>query len=188
MANHYAYVPNPFTMADPLGLAGCSPDHTWGGKVVFAQDEHGRPNEMHATVTRDMLDQGTHANNGLRPPGFLHGNDYNQARGHMLARMLGGTGDSLDNLFTITQNPTNSPHMRDLEQQIYDAVSGAPSQGVAYQTIQYSVYLEYTDDNANSVPSRIYMAADGSNGFRLDTDFVNPDHAAQQSRRRQGIQ
>ncbi|MFE6036825.1 RHS repeat-associated core domain-containing protein [Streptomyces sp. NPDC056452] len=187
-ANHYAYVPNPFTMADPLGLAGCSPDHTWGGKVVFAQDEHGRPNEMHATVTRDMLDQGTHANNGLRPPGFLHGNDYNQARGHMLARMLGGTGDSLDNLFTITQNPTNSPHMRDLEQQIYDAVAGAPSQGVAGQTVQYSVYLEYTDDKANSVPSRIYMAADGSNGFRLDTDFVNPDHAAQQSRRRQGIQ
>ncbi|WP_259371009.1 RHS repeat-associated core domain-containing protein [Streptomyces sp. SCUT-3] len=68
--NHYGYVPNPFIIADPLGLAGCSPDHTWGGKVVFV----------------------------------------NQARGHMPARMLGGAGDRLDNLFTITQNPTSSPH------------------------------------------------------------------------------
>ncbi|MFF8916666.1 RHS repeat-associated core domain-containing protein [Streptomyces sp. NPDC015032] len=187
-ANHYAYVPNPFTMADPLGLAGCSPDHTWGGRVVFTQDEHGRPSEMHATVTRDMLDEGTLANNSLRPQGFLHGNDYNQARGHMLARMLGGTGDNLDNLFTITQNPTNSPHMRDLEQQIYDAVAGNPAQSVAGQTVQYSVYLEYTDGRADSVPSRIYMQADGSHGYQLDTDFANPDHAAQQNRRRLGIQ
>ncbi|MGW5679516.1 RHS repeat-associated core domain-containing protein [Streptomyces sp. NPDC003860] len=186
--NQYAYVPNPFVMADPLGLAGCSPDHTWGGKVVFVQDEHGRPYEMHATVTRNMLDEGTHANNQLRPPGFIDGNVHNQARGHMLARMLGGTGDSLDNLFTITQNPTNSPLMRDLEQQIYNAVAGDPANGVRGQTVQYSVYLEYTDDRATSVPSRIYMAADGADGFHMDTFFDNPDHAAQQNRRRLGIE
>ncbi|MFD7705464.1 RHS repeat-associated core domain-containing protein [Streptomyces caelestis] len=186
--NHYTYVPNPFTMADPLGLAGCSPDHTWGGKVVFVQDEHGRPSEMHATITRDMLNEGTEANSSLKPPGFLHGTDHNQARGHMLARMLGGTGDHLDNLFTITQNPTNSPHMRDLEQQIYNAVAGDPARNIAGQTVQYSVYLEYTDDRTDSVPSRIYMQADGSNGYSLDTDFANPDHAAQQNRRRLGIQ
>ncbi|MCC0100759.1 hypothetical protein K7B10_39625 [Streptomyces flavotricini] len=30
----------------------------------------------------------------------------------------------------------------------------------------------------------VYMAADGRNGFQLDTDFPNPDHAAQQRRRR----
>lgn len=187
-ANHYAYVPNPFTLADPLGLASCSPDHTWGGRVVFVRDEHGRPFEMHATITRDMLDEGTDANSRLKPPGFIHGTDHNQARGHMLARMLGGTGDHLDNLFTITQDPTNSPHMRDLEQMIYNAVAGDPSRGIAGQTVQYSVYLEYSDDRPDSVPSRIYMQADGSNGFHLDTDFANPDHAAQQRRRRLGIQ
>ncbi|MFF4105679.1 DUF6531 domain-containing protein [Streptomyces sp. NPDC001903] len=184
--NHYTYVPNPFTLWDPLGLAGCDADPTWGGKVVFVRDEHGRPFEMHATVTRNMLNEGTHANNTLKPPGFIHGTDHNQARGHMLARMLGGSGDTLDNLFTITQNPTNSPHMRDLEQMIYNAVAGDPSQGIAGQTVQYSVYLEYTDDLADSVPARIYMAADGRNGFQLDTDFPNPDHAAQQQRRRRG--
>lgn len=186
--NHYAYVPNPCTMADPLGLAGCERDHTWGGKVRFVQDEHSRPYEMHATITRDMLDEGTSANPNLQPPGFLHGTDYNQARGHMLARMLGGTGDHLDNLFTITQNPTNSPHMRDLEQSIYNAVYGDPANNVAGEIVQYSVYLDYTDDRSDSVPSRIFMQADGSNGFHMDTDFVNPDHAAQQHRRRLGIQ
>lgn len=41
--HQYAYVSNPFVMADPLGLAGCSPDHTWGGRVVFVRDGHGRP-------------------------------------------------------------------------------------------------------------------------------------------------
>ncbi|MEO3978101.1 RHS repeat-associated core domain-containing protein [Streptomyces sp. CAU 1734] len=184
--NHYTYVPNPFTTADPLGLAGCSPDRTWGGRVVFTQDKHGRPFEMHATITRDMLDEGTDANNRLKPPGFLDGNLYNQARGHMLARMLGGTGDHLDNLFTITQNPTNSPHMRDLEQSIYNAVAGNP--GNPGQTVQYSVFLEYTDNDPDSVPSRIYMAADGARDFHLDTDFANPDHIAQQNRRRLGIQ
>ncbi|MFD6274673.1 RHS repeat-associated core domain-containing protein [Streptomyces sp. NPDC060209] len=187
-ANHYAYVPNPFTMADPLGLAGCSADHTWGGKVVFVQDEHGRPSEMHATVTRDMLREGTDADGALRPPGFIHGPRHNQARGHMLAQVLGGSGDSLDNLFTITQSPTNNGVMRSLEKNILDAVEGDPANGNAGQTVQYSVYLEYTDDRANSVPSRIYMAADGSNGFNLDKDFPNPDHAAQQIRRQRGIQ
>ncbi|MGW4029428.1 DUF6531 domain-containing protein [Streptomyces sp. NPDC004838] len=186
--NQYAYVANPFVMADPLGLAGCSPDHTWGGRVVFVRDEHGRPYEMHATITRDMLDEGTHANNQLRPPGFVDGNVHNQARGHMLARMLGGTGDDLDNLFTITQNPTNTPLMRDLEQSIYNAVAGDPANGVRGQTVQYSVYLDYTDDRATSVPSTIYMGADGSDGFSMDTHLANPDHAAQQNRRRLGIE
>lgn len=183
--NHYTYVPNPFTLWDPLGLAGCTADPTWGGRVVFVRDAHGRPSEMHATITRDMLGEGTHANSQLRPPGFIHG-DYNQARGHLLARMLGGSGDILDNLFTITQNPTNSPLMRDLEFEIYDAVNGNAAQGIAGQTVQYSVYLEYTDDLADSVPSRVYMQADGKDNFHMDKDFPNPDHAAQQNRRSRG--
>lgn len=187
-ANHYGYVPNPFSLADPLGLAGCEPDHTWGGKVVFVRDEHGRPYEMHATITRDMLDEGTDAAKWLKPPGFLHGTDYNQARGHMLANMLGGTGKHLDNLFCITQDPTNSPDMRDLEQSIYNAVKGNPAAGVQGEIVQYSVYLEYTDDRKDSVPKWITMEADGSDSFRLRADLENPDHADQQRRRRRGIQ
>lgn len=104
----------------------------------------------------------------------------------MLAQALGGSGDTLDNLFTITQNPTNSPHMRDLELQIRDAVRGAP--GHPGEIVQYSVYLEYTDDAKTSVPKWITMEADGDRGFQLRADLENPDHAAQQIRRRSGIE
>ncbi|PJE98150.1 hypothetical protein CUT44_08870 [Streptomyces carminius] len=178
--NHYAYVPNPFTLADPLGLAGCEADPTWGGRVTFTRDEHGRPYEMNATITRDMLDEGTHADNSLRPPGFL-GGDYNQARGHLLARMLGGSGDTLDNLFTITQNPTNSPEMRDFEQAIHNAVE---KDG---KIVTYNVYLEYSDDQKDSVPKYIQLEAYDQHGKTIvDTTLDNPAHA-QQQRHRQGL-
>jgi RHS repeat-associated protein len=175
--NHYTYVPNPFTLADPLGLAGCTADPTWGGRVTFTRDEHGRPYEMNAIITRDMLDEGTHARNSLEPPGFL-GGDYNQARGHMLARMLGGSGDTLDNLFTITQNPTNSPDMRDHEQDIYNAVKDNG------EVITYNVYLEYSDDLPDSVPKYIQLEAHGTKGFALDQLLDNPAHEQQQRHRR----
>jgi RHS repeat-associated protein len=188
--NHYAYVPNPFTLTDPLGLAGCDADPTWGGRVTFTRDQHGRPYEMNATITRDMLGEGTDAAQSLRPPGFM-GGAANQARGHLLARMLGGSGDTLDNLFTITQTPTNNPRMRDFEQAIYDYVN-SPSGGVA----TLNVYLEYTDDRKDSVPKYIQLEAfdkDGNyikthKGIPVDTILDNPAHAQQQQqRRRQGI-
>ncbi|MFB8273523.1 DNA/RNA non-specific endonuclease [Streptomyces sp. NPDC055955] len=162
--------------ADPLGLAGCDNDPTWGRRVSFTPAEHDRPYEMNAVITRDMLDEGTEANSSLRPPGFL-GGDYNQARGHMLARMLGGSGDTLDNLFTITQNPTNSPDMRDWEQDIYDAAKKG-------EVIEYNVYLEYTDDEKDSVPKSIQLEAYGNRGFSLDVMLDNPAHEQQQRHRR----
>ncbi|MER5359653.1 RHS repeat-associated core domain-containing protein [Streptomyces sp. NPDC002785] len=184
--NHYAYVPNPFILTDPLGLAGCEADPTWGGRVVFTRDAHGRPYEMHATITRDMLDQGTDARQSIKPSGFIHGTRYNQGRGHMLANMLGGSGDTLDNLFTITQNPTNTPVMRDLEQSIYNAVKGDARQGIPGEIVQYSVYLEYTDDKKDSVPKWITMEADGDGSFQLRDELKNPEHANQQLRRGRG--
>ncbi|MER8002751.1 DUF6531 domain-containing protein [Streptomyces sp. NPDC095613] len=174
--NHYAYVPNPFTQSDPLGLAGCEADPTWGGRVTFTRDAHGRPYEMNAVITRDMLDEGTEARDSLRPPGFLGGN-HNQARGHMLARMLGGSGDTLDNLFTITQNPTNSPEMRDWEQDIYNEAR----RGV----VTYNVYLEYSDDQKDSVPKYIQLEAfDRHGNVIVDTVLDNPAHEQQQRHRR----
>ncbi|MGW3326271.1 DNA/RNA non-specific endonuclease [Streptomyces virginiae] len=128
-------------------------------------------------------DVSTDANQALRPPGFIHGPTYNHARGHMLAQMLGGSGDTLDNLFTITQNPTNTPVMRDLEKSIYDAVRGDPANNIPGQTVQYSVYLKYTDSLPDSVPKWITMEADGKDGFILRDDFLHPEHANQQLRR-----
>ncbi|MFD3481024.1 hypothetical protein [Streptomyces sp. NPDC058695] len=47
---------------------------------------------------------------------------------------------------------------------------------------------EYTDDKKTSAPKWITMEAGGESGFQLRADFENPDHAAQQSRRRSGIE
>ncbi|WP_326710020.1 hypothetical protein OG758_12300 [Streptomyces sp. NBC_01474] len=56
------------------------------------------------------------------------------------------------------------------------------------EIVQYSVYLEYTDDKKTSVPKWITMEADSDGGFQLRSDFENPHHAAQQIRRRSGIE
>ncbi|MER5312847.1 RHS repeat-associated core domain-containing protein [Streptomyces sp. NPDC002773] len=172
--NHYAYVANPFVLADPLGLAACEPDPTWGGQVRWERDAHGRPYEMHAVITRNMLDEGTHARNSIIPPGYQSGKG--QARGHMLARQLGGSGDHDDNLFTVSQNPTNTPKMSMFEQRVYNAVDG-------HDVVQYSVYLEYVNDDPDSPPKSIQLEAfgtkkdrDGKLLFDEGTILENPAH------------
>nr|WP_248782930.1 RHS repeat-associated core domain-containing protein [Streptomyces exfoliatus] len=180
--NPYAYVANPFILADPLGLAACEPDPTWAGQVRWVRDEHGRPYEMHAIITRNMLDEGTHARNSIIPPGYQP--DKGQARGHMLARQLGGSGDHDDNLFTISQNPTNTPEMSMFEQRVYDAVAGN-------DVVQYSVYLEYVNDDPDSPPKTIQLEAfgakkdrDGNLLFDEGTILNNPAHDEPRPRRR----
>ncbi|MEU4730798.1 hypothetical protein [Streptomyces sp. NPDC023588] len=51
---------------------------------------------------------------------------------------------------------------------------------------QYSVYLEYTDDLADSVPKWIQLEANGKDGFYLGKDLDNPEHADQLQRRQRG--
>ncbi|MGW2024822.1 RHS repeat-associated core domain-containing protein [Streptomyces decoyicus] len=164
--NPYTYVDDPLTQTDPLGLAKkCRQDITWGGRVEWDRDHRGRQYEMRAIVSRDMLDEGTKANSDRRPGGF-RGENYGQARGHMLARSLGGTGDDLDNLFTITQSPTNHPDMYHYEKMVYDAVDGG-------DVVNYNVYLEYDNDQA-TIPRYIQMEAWGRNGTLFDTMLENP--------------
>lgn len=183
--NHYAYVPNPLVLADPLGLAGCETDPTWGGQVRWTLDEHGRPYEMNAIITRNMLDEGTHARNSIHPPGYQP--DVGQARGHMLARQLGGSGDISENLFTISQNPTNTPSMSMFEQQVYDAVYHDG------EIVTCNVFLEYANDDPDSPPKSIQLEAfghrkdpDDPTKLRFDTGDIldNPAHDEPRPNRR----
>ncbi|MET8298811.1 LamG-like jellyroll fold domain-containing protein [Streptomyces sp. NPDC005180] len=145
---------------------GCRVDPSWGGRVQWKRDAQGRVSEMHAMINRDMLDQGTDAAQSQRPAGF-QGGHMNQARGHMLANRLGGSGDIADNLFTITQNPTNNSTMKAYEGLIYNAVHKEN------ENVQYSVYLDYADDAA-LVPNWIQMEAVGDKNFTLGKMFRNP--------------
>jgi hypothetical protein len=72
--------------------------------------------------------------------------------------------------------------MRDFEQAIHDAVK---KDG---KIVTYNVYLEYSDDQKDSVPKYIQLEAYDQKGKTIvDTTLDNPAHA-QQQRHRQGLQ
>ncbi|MEU7059926.1 LamG-like jellyroll fold domain-containing protein [Streptomyces sp. NPDC046197] len=133
-----------------------------------ALDDDGRATGVSATITKSMLRKGTPANKAIDPSGWSgNGSLYNEARGHLLADKLGGSGDLEENLVTLTQDPINTPIMRDeVEKQVADAVD-------AGETIQYNVRAIY--DRAGDVaPIRLEIRAYGNRGFKLERDLPNP--------------
>jgi RHS repeat-associated protein len=158
----YGYVDNPNHWVDPLGLAGCPPKK---GFIEYGErDSLGRPTGTNARITKDMIGTGTSANPSIRPPGF-EGGATGQARGHLLGRQLGGSGDVPENLVTLQQNPTNSPFMSGYEGQIRAAVDRG-------ETIDYSSTPIYHGDNL--VPQGVTMTATGDKGFNLAVTVLNP--------------
>ncbi|WP_416172388.1 DNA/RNA non-specific endonuclease [Allopontixanthobacter sp.] len=100
------------------------------------------------------------------PPGWSgNGTLFNEARGHLLGRQLGGSGDLAENLVTLQQNPANSPFMRGFENQVRGAVEGG-------QTVRYSSTPIY--NGSNLVPRGVTLSGRGSGGFDLNVTILNP--------------
>jgi hypothetical protein len=133
------------------------------GIVVNNLDELGRSTGAAATITREMLGTGTAASRSIRPAGF-GGQAAGHARGHLIARSLGGSGTDARNLTTLFQRGANSPVMRDFEAQVAGAVRGG-------QTVRYEVVPIYR--GAELVPRGVTLRAAGSGGFRLDVTVLN---------------
>jgi hypothetical protein len=127
-------------------------------------DELGRPTGVEATLTQDLLDTGSAANRSIIPPGF-EGGAAGQARGHLLANRLGGSGQIPENLVTLQQVPVNTPVMRGFEAQIYNAVSSG-------QTVSFTSTPLY--NGANLIPRGVTLTAEGSGGFSLGVTILNP--------------
>jgi hypothetical protein len=135
-----------------------------GPGTAFGElDALGRPTGASATVTKDMLGTGSDALRSIKPPGFL-GGSANQARGHLIAKQLGGAGDDVRNLVTLYQNPVNSPIMRGFENQVRAAVE-------AGERVRYTVTPVYRGTEA--IPRAVTLSARGSGGFRLDVSVLN---------------
>ncbi|GAA0692758.1 hypothetical protein GCM10010193_54170 [Kitasatospora atroaurantiaca] len=161
----------------PVLVHNCGDTYGAGGSVRYgALDELGRPTGVSASVRPGMLkipgvQKGTGSEAGsLKPPGWRgNGTLFNEARGHLLAGRLGGRGtgkNARQNLVTLTQDPINTPLMRDLvEGPIYDAVKGG-------ETVQYSVTPVY--EGSNPIPIELRMEAHGSQGFQLSAWLTNP--------------
>ncbi|GAA1542659.1 hypothetical protein GCM10009730_59630 [Streptomyces albidochromogenes] len=157
--NPLAYVANPLTWTDPLGLAPCrknEPDDiTWDERVLYGQlDEHGRPTAMHATLGKDMMGANPTDPHG-NPPGWAKDQGYNRA--HLLGAQLGGSNFDPANFVTMHAY-ANSPVMRHIENQVRKAVE-------AGETIQYSVTPVY--DGSRPIPTGVRIDAHGSDGFEF---------------------
>lgn len=133
------------------------------GDGYMPRDAYGRPTGISIFLTPSMLGTGTRANTDIRPPGFA-GGSFGQARGHLWARALGGSGDDARNLVTLLQYPANSPHMSAFE----GAVRTALQRG---ESVFYTVTPVY--NGSEPVPIGIRMYAYGSEGFRLEALIIN---------------
>jgi hypothetical protein len=137
----------------------------------------GQRSGISATITPAMVKAadrhqlGSVAASALRPPGLDRLPARNRARGHLLGRQLGGSGDLEENLVALYQSRANTPVMRDYETAVAQAVQ-------AGQTVRYRVRPVYPSRRFDGAPSAIRLTANGDRGFRLDVTIANTPDAA----------
>jgi hypothetical protein len=149
-----------------------------GGAVDYGRVDPatGQRSGVTATITAAMVDAaaedelGSAADPDIRPPGFDRLPARNRARGHLLGRQLGGSGDLEANLVALYQTRANSPVMRDYESAVADAAQ-------AGETIQYTVRPLYGSRTSTGAPRAIRIKATGDAGFRLDVTVANTARA-----------
>jgi hypothetical protein len=132
-------------------------------------DSQGRPQGVTATI--DTINPpgtpggGTPANPGIRPPDFPAAGTGTHpfARGHLLASMLGGSGDEAANLVTIFQSMNNSA-MKRLEYMMRDAVR-------AGETLTINITPIY--NGTSGIPRGINVVATGNRGFNINQTILN---------------
>lgn len=128
-------------------------------------DSRGRATAANALITKNMIGKGTSANPNIRPAGFRSGR-AGHARGHLIGRQLGGSGDTMKNLVTLYQNPVNTPYMTRYENEVRDvAESGTP--------VRYRVTPIYKKGQA--MPVSIKMEAKSLNSSRLNYTVTIPN-------------
>jgi len=118
-------------------------------------DTLGRPSQANALIKKPMINTGTKANPNVRPPGFISGLDpHGHARGHLIGRQFGGSGDDPRNLVTLYQNPVNTPLMTKYENMIRQAVDNG-------ETVRYRVTPVYNDKDL--MPTEVHMEGQSLN-------------------------
>jgi DNA/RNA non-specific endonuclease len=150
-----------------------------GGRVDYGRVDPGTGQRSGITATinaamiraaeQDRL--GSEADQDIRPPGYDQLPNRNRARGHLLGRQLGGSGDVEANLVALVQRRANSPVMRDYETAIADAAE-------AGETIEYRVRPVYANRTAKGAPVAVRLTARGDRGLRIDVQIANTPEAA----------
>ena len=129
-------------------------------------DSLGRPTGIYSVITKDMINSGTDASRYIYPPGFNGGGpgSSGHARGHLLAKQLGGSGRDPRNLVTLFQNGPNSPEMRNYETSVRRAVESG-------EIVFYKVTPIYNSNNL--IPTGITIEATSTKSFNLFVSILN---------------
>lgn len=133
-----------------------------------------------------MIGTGTPANQTINPPGWLDGRQISkggagQARSHLLAKNLGGSGDVKSNLVTFLHNPTNNSDMKTFENKTVKYIKDTKN----------SVYYQVTPlyNGTDGQPYGVIMEAVSANGddFNERVRIIeNPEAEAQAQAREKG--
>lgn len=133
------------------------------GWIVYGPlDSYGRATGAVGSITRTMIWTGTATSTKVNPEDYESGQGL--ARGHLIAKSLGGSGTDKRNLVTIYQNPVNCPIMSGYENTIKLVV-------LAGQSVYMKVKPFYVDDNG--MPLFLTMHAIGNFGFFLNVMIPN---------------
>ncbi|WP_282703315.1 DUF6531 domain-containing protein [Streptomyces sp. CC219B] len=159
--NPVAYVPNPQTGLDLLGL---SPYYS---EIA----PNGQRGPAYAVVTPQTLDDaaagliGSPPGRGARyaPPGF-QGGAAGHSRGHLIGQQFGGDGRDMRNIVTQGSSQNNGP-ISDAEDLIADHVRSTRN------TVTMSVTPEYA--NGGNVPSHVLIEAVDDFGWSFSRRLPN---------------
>lgn len=114
-------------------------------------DSLGRAVGADALLDKARIGTGSSADPNIRPTGFISGKaPYYHSRGHLIARVLGGSGSDPRNLCTLYQQPVNSPYMTKYETLIRDALERG-------DLVRYRVRVLY--DGNDLLPAAITLEA-----------------------------
>lgn len=133
---------------------------------VYREPTNGGATGVFGRVTADMLGTGTRARRSQKPPGWQgHGTRFNEARGHLAGRQLGGQAELERNLVTLTHVGANTPQMSKFENEIARRVR-------AGEVIDYSANALYR--NGAPPPEAVLLTAIGSRGAPSAKLVFNP--------------
>ncbi|MET9880680.1 polymorphic toxin-type HINT domain-containing protein [Actinacidiphila glaucinigra] len=145
-------------------LAGAAPVlvHNCGGEIDYGSiDADGRRSGIVAIVTPQMHRTGEKATQRMRPPGFVSGAN-GDARGHLLPKALGGSGNTPENFVRTTAAVDNGP-MNEFEKEIAAYVSGG-------NTIMYAATPLYRA--GSNVPYAVSIEAFDDTGWHMAASFI----------------
>ncbi|MFG2912346.1 RHS repeat-associated core domain-containing protein [Kitasatospora sp. NPDC048298] len=144
-------------------LAGTTPVlvHNCGEIDYGSIDADGRRSGIVAEVTPQMVDTGNKASTRMRPPGFVSGAN-GDARGHLLPKALGGSGNTPENFVRTTAAIDNGP-MNEFEKEVAKYVSKG-------NTIMYSATPHYRP--GSNIPFAVSIEAFDDTGWFMGRTFM----------------